>query len=97
VTVHGRRGDTAVDTDEHPRPDTSLESLGQLRPVMLAQDPESTVTAGERPERWGLGLPGHDGGVRGGEGTPPAGPVAVVGSGRGWPRGHGHRSGASDR
>jgi acetyl-CoA C-acetyltransferase len=35
-----------VDTDEHPRADTSLESLGRLRPVMLAQDPEATVTAG---------------------------------------------------
>jgi acetyl-CoA C-acetyltransferase len=46
VTVRGRRGDTVVDADEHPRADTSLESLGQLRPVMLAQDPESTVTAG---------------------------------------------------
>ncbi len=46
VTVRGRRGDTVVDTDEHPRPDTSPESLGQLRPVMLAQDPEATVTAG---------------------------------------------------
>jgi acetyl-CoA C-acetyltransferase len=46
VTVRGRRGDTVVDTDEHPRPDTSPESLGQLRPVMLAQDPDATVTAG---------------------------------------------------
>ncbi len=46
VTVRGRRGDTLVDTDEHPRADTSLESLGQLRPVMQAQDPDATVTAG---------------------------------------------------
>lgn len=46
VTVRGRRGDTVVDTDEHPRPDTSPESLSQLRPVMLAQDPDATVTAG---------------------------------------------------
>jgi acetyl-CoA C-acetyltransferase len=46
VTVRGRRGDTVVDTDEHPRADTSLESLGQLRPVMQAEDPASTVTAG---------------------------------------------------
>jgi acetyl-CoA C-acetyltransferase len=46
VTVRGRRGDTVVDTDEHPRADTSLESLGQLRPVMQAQDPSATVTAG---------------------------------------------------
>jgi acetyl-CoA C-acetyltransferase len=46
VTVRGRRGDTVVETDEHPRADTSLESLTQLRPVMGAQDPEATVTAG---------------------------------------------------
>jgi acetyl-CoA C-acetyltransferase len=46
VTVRGRRGDTVVDTDEHPRADTSLQSLGQLRPVMLAEDPQATVTAG---------------------------------------------------
>jgi acetyl-CoA C-acetyltransferase len=46
VTVPGRSGDTVVDTDEHPRADTTLESLGKLRPVRLAEDPEATVTAG---------------------------------------------------
>jgi acetyl-CoA C-acetyltransferase len=48
VTVPGKRGkpDTAVDRDEHPRADTSLESLAALRPVRLRLDPESTVTAG---------------------------------------------------
>ncbi|MDQ0380494.1 acetyl-CoA C-acetyltransferase [Amycolatopsis thermophila] len=48
VTVPGRRGApaTVVDTDEHPRPDVSLDALGTLRPVMLASDPEATVTAG---------------------------------------------------
>ena len=46
VTVRGRRGETVVDTDEHPRADTSLESLAALRPVMGRQDPEATVTAG---------------------------------------------------
>jgi acetyl-CoA C-acetyltransferase len=48
VVVPGRRGkpDTVVDTDEHPRADTSVESLAALRPVMLGQDPEATVTAG---------------------------------------------------
>ena len=48
VVVPGRRGkpDTVVDTDEHPRADTSVESLAALRPVMLSQDPEATVTAG---------------------------------------------------
>ena len=47
VEVTDRRGDVAVvDRDEHPRADTSLESLGRLRPVLRRQDPEATVTAG---------------------------------------------------
>jgi acetyl-CoA C-acetyltransferase len=46
VTVAGRRGETVVDTDEHPRADTSLESLAALRPVMGRQDAAATVTAG---------------------------------------------------
>ncbi|MBO0851741.1 MAG: acetyl-CoA C-acetyltransferase, partial [Pseudonocardia sp.] len=46
VTVHGRRGDTVVDSDEHIRPDSSLESLAKLRPVLGRNDPEATVTAG---------------------------------------------------
>ena len=48
VTVPGRRGrpDVVVDRDEHPRPDTTLDDLTGLRPVRLAVDPESTVTAG---------------------------------------------------
>jgi acetyl-CoA C-acetyltransferase len=47
VEVTDRRGDAAVvDRDEHPRADSSLESLGRLRPVLRRQDPEATVTAG---------------------------------------------------
>jgi acetyl-CoA C-acetyltransferase len=46
VTVHDRRGDTVVDTDEHPRPGTTLESLSGLRPVLGRDDPDATVTAG---------------------------------------------------
>ena len=47
VEVPGQRGETAVVTrDEHPRADTSLESLGRLRPVLGRSDPEATVTAG---------------------------------------------------
>ena len=47
VEVTGPRGDVAVvDRDEHPRADSSLESLGRLRPVLRRQDPEATVTAG---------------------------------------------------
>ena len=46
VTVTSRKGDVVVDTDEHPRADSSLESLAALRPVRVKEDPDSTVTAG---------------------------------------------------
>ncbi|MBH0778032.1 acetyl-CoA C-acetyltransferase [Nocardia bovistercoris] len=46
VTVTDRKGDTVVDTDEHPRADTTLESLAKLKAVRAKIDPESTVTAG---------------------------------------------------
>lgn len=44
VTVPQRRGDPLiVDTDEHPRPESTIEALGRLRPIVTA---EGTVTAG---------------------------------------------------
>lgn len=47
VEVTERSGESrSVDRDEHPRADTSLESLSGLRPIMLGSDPEATVTAG---------------------------------------------------
>jgi acetyl-CoA C-acetyltransferase len=46
VTVTTRRGEDVIDTDEHPRADTTVESLGKLKPVLVKQDPEATVTAG---------------------------------------------------
>ncbi|KSZ57977.1 acetyl-CoA acetyltransferase [Rhodococcus pyridinivorans KG-16] len=47
VTVPQRKGDPlVVDTDEHPRADTSMETLAKLRPIRGKIDPESTVTAG---------------------------------------------------
>jgi acetyl-CoA C-acetyltransferase len=46
VAVRNRHGEESFDTDEHPRADTSMESLGKLKPVLLAQDPDATVTAG---------------------------------------------------
>lgn len=49
VTVRTRKGETVVDTDEHPRPDSSLEKLAKLRPVLGRQDPEATVTASTTP------------------------------------------------
>ncbi len=46
VAVRTRQGEELIDTDEHPRADTSVESLGKLKPVLLGEDPEATVTAG---------------------------------------------------
>ncbi|MFT4232068.1 MAG: acetyl-CoA C-acyltransferase, partial [Leucobacter sp.] len=46
VTVSTRKGDVVVDTDEHIRPDASLEALSALRPIRWRVDPEATVTAG---------------------------------------------------
>ncbi len=46
VTVKGRKGDTVVGVDEHPRPGTTLEGLAALKPLMIKSDPEATVTAG---------------------------------------------------
>lgn len=44
VEVKGRRGKvTVVDTDGHPRPDTSMESLSKLRPAFKK---DGSVTAG---------------------------------------------------
>ncbi|KRW61414.1 3-oxoadipyl-CoA thiolase [Pseudomonas sp. TTU2014-080ASC] len=43
VVIKGKKGDTIVDTDEHPRPDTTLEALTKLKPV---NGPDKTVTAG---------------------------------------------------
>jgi len=43
VVVKGRKGDTLIDTDEHPRPDTTVEALARLRPINGA---DKTVTAG---------------------------------------------------
>ncbi|MET3859494.1 acetyl-CoA C-acetyltransferase [Dietzia sp. 2505] len=47
VTVPQRRGEyLVVDTDEHPRADTTVEALSGLRAIMGRTDPEATVTAG---------------------------------------------------
>ena len=43
VTVKHRKGETIVDADEGPRPDTTAEGLAKLRTVF---DREGTVTAG---------------------------------------------------
>jgi 3-oxoadipyl-CoA thiolase len=44
VTIHGKKGDSRLfDTDEHPRPDTTIEALARLKGVVR---PDGTVTAG---------------------------------------------------
>ncbi len=46
VTVRGRSGEQVIDTDEHPRADTTVEALTKLKPLLAEQDPDATVTAG---------------------------------------------------
>jgi acetyl-CoA C-acetyltransferase len=50
VEVPGRKGPTIVDTDEGPRADSSLESLGKLKPAFTKDAPKDVtdpvVTAG---------------------------------------------------
>ena len=47
VEVKKPRGETVmIDTDEHPRADTTMEQLANLRPIRIGVDPEATVTAG---------------------------------------------------
>ncbi|MCK9249516.1 MAG: acetyl-CoA C-acetyltransferase [Solirubrobacteraceae bacterium] len=47
VSVPQRKGDpVVVDRDEHPRPETTTESLARLKPIRGRVDPASTVTAG---------------------------------------------------
>ena len=43
VTVAQRKGPVTVSADEHPRPDTTLEALSRLKPIVR---PDGTVTAG---------------------------------------------------
>jgi len=43
LTIKDRKGDIVVSQDEHPRPDTTLEALSALRPIVRE---DGTVTAG---------------------------------------------------
>lgn len=43
VTVRSKKSEVLIDTDEHPRPETTLHTLESLRPV---NGPGKTVTAG---------------------------------------------------
>ncbi|WP_221088379.1 thiolase family protein [Deinococcus aquaedulcis] len=46
VTVKGRKGEVTVNTDEGPRADTSLDTLGKLKPAFKK---DGSVTAGNAP------------------------------------------------
>jgi acetyl-CoA C-acetyltransferase len=47
VPVKGKKGEViSFERDEQPRPDTNLEKLASLRPLLADQDPDATVTAG---------------------------------------------------
>lgn len=43
VRIKGKKGETVIASDEHPRPDTTLDALAKLKPVNGA---DKTVTAG---------------------------------------------------
>ena len=45
VEVKGRKGTIIIDTDEHPRPDTTLENLSKLRPVFKKNGVVTAATA----------------------------------------------------
>ncbi|RBY97989.1 acetyl-CoA C-acyltransferase [Blastococcus sp. TF02-8] len=46
VTVKQRKSEVVVDRDEHIRPDSNVETLAKLRPIMGKDDDGATVTAG---------------------------------------------------
>jgi acetyl-CoA C-acetyltransferase len=46
VLVKSRKEEKLIDRDEHPRADTTLERLADLRAIMGRTDPDATVTAG---------------------------------------------------
>jgi acetyl-CoA C-acetyltransferase len=46
VTVEERKGPRAVDTDEHPRSDTTIEGLRKLSPVFEFEGQPGIITAG---------------------------------------------------
>jgi acetyl-CoA C-acetyltransferase len=46
VTIPGRKGDTVVEVDEAPRPDTTLDALAALPPIFVK---DGTHTAGNSP------------------------------------------------
>ena len=62
ITLKSRKGDTVFDTDEHGKPNTTMESLAKMRPAFKK---DGTVTAGNasgmrvRPSLFWLPLTSH--------------------------------------
>ena len=58
VAVRTRQVEELIDSDEHPRADTSVESLSKLKPVLLAQDPDLGVSGphGAKLFKWHTGV-----------------------------------------
>lgn len=46
ISAMSRQGEISIGRDEHPRPETTMESLTRLKPILAASDSEATVTAG---------------------------------------------------
>jgi acetyl-CoA C-acetyltransferase len=46
VTIKTGKESTQVGLDEHPRADTTMQSLGKLRSILVDKDSGATVTAG---------------------------------------------------
>ena len=44
ITLKTRKGDVVLDTDEHCKPDTTMETLGKMKPAFKKEG--GTVTAG---------------------------------------------------
>ena len=98
VMVSSRTGDQVIDTDEHPRADTTVEALGKLKPVLGKNDPDATVTAGNSSgQNDAASMCIVTTPARGRTGAGAAGAAGVVGCGRGAAERHGHRTGAGHR
>ena len=63
VTVAGKKGPITVDTDENPRPDTSLEALARLKPAFQPDRRNRHGRQRPRHHRW-RGRAGHRFGPR---------------------------------
>lgn len=46
IAIKRKRETVSIGEDEHPRPETTLETLAKLKPILSKSDPVATVTAG---------------------------------------------------